>query len=395
MRGGILVEALSAQYDVHLLVVNSGGLHLGRETDCLAWCKRAESCSVENLQCPDYRGIAWTGDQALLLAAELASPLVFLENFVTPEAVDRAAKVYEDISFDVVHISRLAMAGFAAPYLSLPDGRRPRVSLDLDDIESKTHLRIAALHEAARDPVPAQIHSIEANKHLRLERQWLPRFDEIWVCSQGDRLEIQSRYDLSTVIQVPNAVRSPSHAQEVPCGRIPTLFFIGLLDYFPNSDGLLHFQSEILPLIRQYFGRPFRFVVAGAGTSELSSRLSAEPEVAVVGEVPEVAPFYEDADVVIAPIRAGGGTRIKILEAFSFRKPVVATRLAAEGLQVSDGVELLLADSPAEFAQACTALLQSPELCADLAQRAFDFVTERHSLESLTAMLARRSALGR
>ncbi len=109
-----------------------------------------------------------------------------------------------------------------------------------------------------------------------------------------------------------------------------------------------------------------------------------------MGEVPDVAPYYDGADVVIAPIRAGGGTRIKILDAFSFHKPVVATPLAAEGLHVTDGVELLLGGSPAEFAGACAALLANQDLRANLARRAFDFVRSRHRLESLTNLFARR-----
>lgn len=389
MRSGILVEALSASYNVHLLVVHSGGPHLGNASDCQPWCRRIEHCPVEDFQRPDYRGVSWIGGSSLLLAAERASPLVFLENFVTPEAVAVAAQPYRDVSFDVVHVSRLAMAGFAEPYLSLPAARRPRLTLDLDDFESKTHRRIAALYSAAGHTERAEIHSLEASKHERLERGWLPRFDELWVCSNSDVREIQAAYGLSTLRYVPNAVRIPSHPRPANAGGIPTLFFIGLLDYFPNQDALACFHSEILPLLRRRFGRPFRFLLAGSGSPPIVKRLAAEPEVVVAGAVPEVDSFYDDADVVIVPLRAGGGTRIKILEAFSFRKPVVATPLAAEGLEVMHGRELLIADSAAAFAEDCAALLEDAELRASLAQRAFDFVIARHSLESLTALLQR------
>jgi glycosyltransferase involved in cell wall biosynthesis len=393
MRSGILVEALAHSYEVYVLVVNSGGIARCGTTDCLTWCKRAEYCAVDQLQNPAYRGLTWRGDPNRLLAAEFASPLAFLESLATPDAVHVAARVYDGLSFDTVHISRLCMAGFAEPYLRLPEEIRPRMVLDLDDIESKTHLRLADLHRAAGNSIHAQIHSIEAEKHFWLEREWIPRFDEVWVCSQADRVEIQTSHAHPCVATVPNAVRIPGRPAMKASSGPPVLFFIGHLEYFPNEDALLHFQSEILPLIRKCFGRPFRFVVAGAGVSRVPARLSTEPEVVVMGEVPQVAPYYEDADVVIAPIRAGGGTRIKILEAFSFRKPVVATPLAAEGLQVSHAVELLLANSPAEFAQACTDLFQSCELRESLGQRAFEFVTSRHSLERLTAMLSRRHAL--
>lgn len=236
MRGGMLVEALAAHYDVHLLVANNGGPHLGRLSDCLSWCRRVEHVPVEDLQRPDYRGVPWLGGATRLLAAELASPLVYLENFVTPEAVARAAEPYRDIVFDAVHIVRLGMAGFAEPYLALPANRRPRVTLDLDDIESKTHQRISALYRAAGLEDYAAIHAIEATKHLRLEREWLPRFHELWVCSQSDRAEVQATHGLSTVQCVPNAVRIPTLPRPAPPPRVPTLFFIGMLDYFPNEE---------------------------------------------------------------------------------------------------------------------------------------------------------------
>lgn len=140
-------------------------------------------------------------------------------------------------------------------------------------------------------------------------------------------------------------------------------------------------------MLRRRFPRPFRLLIAGAGESELVNRLGEEPEVELAGMVPDVAPYYDQAGAVIAPIRAGGGTRIKILEAFSYRKPVVATSLAAEGIEAAHGRELLLADSPAAFADSCAALLGNADLRAALAEKAYDFVTARHSLEALTEIL--------
>ena len=391
MRGGILIEALAATHDVYALIVNSGGVPEDRRMDCAEWCKRVEYCRVDEVQHEAYRGLRWRGDPENLLAAELASPLTFFESTASDEAVAMAAKVYEDVAFETVHISRLHMAAFARPYLASRNGTRPRrITLDLDDIESKTHARLAGLHRSAGNSVYARIHTIEAEKHLRLEREWIPRFDEVWVCSDEDRTELEANHRHAAAVTIPNAVRIPGTAPPQRSARLPTLFFIGNFAYFPNEDALLFFLSAILPLIRKRLGRPFRFVIAGAGVSDVPSRLSVEPEVVVAGEVPDVAPYYDGADVVIAPIRAGGGTRIKILEAFSFHKPVIATPLAAEGLHVTHGVELLLGSSPAEFAGACAALLANQGLCADLARRAFDFVRSRHSLESLTSLFARR-----
>ncbi len=211
-----------------------------------------EYCRVDEVQHEAYRGLRWRGDPESLLAAELASPLTFFENTAADEAVAMAAKVYQDVAFETVHISRLHMAAFLRPHLALSKGTRPkRITLDLGDIESKTHARLAELHRGAGNSASARIHSIEAGKHLRLERERLPRFDEVWVCSDEDRAELKANHCHATAVTIPNAVRIPGNAPPQRSTRLPTPFFIGNFAYFPNEDALLFFQSAILPLIRE------------------------------------------------------------------------------------------------------------------------------------------------
>src|SRR5262249_41632801 len=110
-------------------------------------------------------------------------------------------------------------------------------------------------------------------------------------------------------------------------------------------------------------------------------------DIVVTGLVPDVAPYYRDADVAIVPVRAGGGTRIKVLEAFSYGCPVVATSIGAEGIEVRDRVGLLLADAPGDFAAACAELMREPELRRRLSRRATTFVRARHSPRAILERL--------
>jgi len=104
--------------------------------------------------------------------------------------------------------------------------------------------------------------------------------------------------------------------------------------------------------------------------------------------VDDPAPLYAAADLAVVPIRAGGGTRIKILEAFALGIPVVSTRLGAEGIEALDGVHLLLADDAPAFAAACVRLKNDPDTAAALARRAALLVAENHGTERINAALA-------
>ncbi|MGO8971229.1 MAG: glycosyltransferase [Myxococcaceae bacterium] len=160
--------------------------------------------------------------------------------------------------------------------------------------------------------------------------------------------------------------------------RAPTkhrILFIGYFRHPPNVDAILYFAREILPIIHRDFPAA-ELVIAGAGAPPEVLQLGADPRIQVMGFVEDLVPLYESAVAVVSPIRFGAGVRVKLLEAFAARVPVVATQLAAEGLDVSDGRELLLADGPDEFAAKTLRLLRDHELGAAIATRARAFVDE-------------------
>jgi glycosyltransferase involved in cell wall biosynthesis len=135
-----------------------------------------------------------------------------------------------------------------------------------------------------------------------------------------------------------------------------------------------------------------RLRLVGRGAHEHLGRLVAEPGVDVVGAVPDVGPELSGAGVAIAPIRYGGGTRLKILEAFAYGVPVVCTRLACEGLDVTDGVHLCVADDPDTLAAACAQLLAEPDRAAALVTSARRLYEHEYRPE-LAAAAVRRIVL--
>jgi glycosyltransferase involved in cell wall biosynthesis len=149
------------------------------------------------------------------------------------------------------------------------------------------------------------------------------------------------------------------------------------MNHPPNADGIAWFVREVWPQTPDA-----RLLVVGRDPPESVLRLASD-RIAVTGAVPDVAPYFARATAVIVPLLSGGGTRLKILEAFAAGRAVVSTSIGAEGLEVSDGRHLLLADGAHAFAEATGRLLADPELRARLAAEARKLVQERYDWRAL------------
>ena len=147
-----------------------------------------------------------------------------------------------------------------------------------------------------------------------------------------------------------------------------TFLFVGSLDYYPNQDAVMFFCERVLPRLRVSVAPEIIFRVIGGGAGRNLTRLALRtPGVDLLGFVPNLTQAYAAADGVVAPVRAGGGTRMKIVEAFAHAKPVVSTRLGAEGIPARHGVHVLLSDSERQIIEQCVRLVNDPVLGETLA----------------------------
>jgi glycosyltransferase involved in cell wall biosynthesis len=144
-----------------------------------------------------------------------------------------------------------------------------------------------------------------------------------------------------------------------------------------NADAAQFFVRRILPRIQRVVP-DVRTMIVGSNPTQAVRELQDDPSVTVTGTVPTVEPFLREASMSVVPIRFGGGTRIKILESLAHGVPVVSTRVGAEGLEVEDGRHLLLADSAADFADACLRLLRDGAQCAALSREGLKLVQARY-----------------
>jgi glycosyltransferase involved in cell wall biosynthesis len=284
-----------------------------------------------------------------------------------------AAKAVAETSRGVGMV--VAMRLYLAPLLDvlLDRDRRPALVLDVDDIESVTQSELGQAEEASR--------------FERLEAVYLPSLDRVIACSTEDADRLTGAHDLTAVTVVPNAVRRPTPVDDHAPAR-QELVFVGNMSYGPNADGAEWLCREVLPRLH---GAKVALVGSRPGPKVLD--LAADPRVTVAADVPDVTPWYRSSAVAVAPIQAGGGTRIKVLEALAHRRPVVATTVGARGLELagSEG-PVLRADTADAFAGACRRLLDDPALAARLAKRGEEAVMSKNGVD-VVAPLVERLAL--
>ena len=156
------------------------------------------------------------------------------------------------------------------------------------------------------------------------------------------------------------------------------LVFTGVMDYEPNEDAALYFGKEIFPLVKRAFPEA-EFWVVGSGPSAPILALSSQPGIYVTGMVDDVRPYLQTASIFVSPLRFGAGMKNKILAAMSMRKAIVATPLSLEGIDVRAGEEILVADSPEEFAQQVGRLLTDEKLARRLGEEGRKLVKEKYS----------------
>jgi glycosyltransferase involved in cell wall biosynthesis len=292
--------------------------------------------------------------------------------------------------FSLVHVFRLSVLPTALAAL----GTHPSspIQLDLDEWESRTRLALSQLATGC-EPSLAKRYQAEAVAIEEWERRWLPRMSRVFVCSQDDATALAARHRLHDVRAVGNAVEVPNAFPSPSTSAPPEILFIGSLGYMPNRDAVLFLLDEVLPALRT-LAPTARLIVAGAGASSSLRARMAQPGVQWVGAPATVEPLYRRARIAVAPIRAGGGTRVKALEAFAQGCPLVATAAAIAGLDVTPGTHYLPAETAAEWAAAICTLLDHAGLRARLTAAAFSWIRAHslaHRVDEIAA-LARTSA---
>jgi glycosyltransferase involved in cell wall biosynthesis len=252
------------------------------------------------------------------------------------------------MGIEVVQLEASYLCAFAYP-------PGVRVVLDEHNLEYEVFRRMS---EGERSLPRRAFNRLEHARFKRFEQRWWRRVDGCLVTSEREQQTVRKNAPQTPVAIVPNGV-DIDHFRPAPAGvHDRTVLFNGTLDYRPNVDAAHHLVEEVWPLVRRSCPSA-RLVLVGRTDRETARRLSG-PGVEVTGEVPDIRPYLERTAVVTVPVRIGGGTRFKVLEALAMGKAVVSTTLGCEGIAVRDGEHLLIADDAAGFAARVLRLLERP-----------------------------------
>jgi len=311
----------------------------------------------------------------------------------SPDIARQLAALTADLRPDILQIEGIEMAPY---FFAL---RREGVTYGraiYDAHNAETLLQQRAARADARRPKrwPAAAYStIQTAKLRRYERDLLQAVDGVAAVSEPDAHFLHEMAPDTPIEIVTNGVDLAYYQMDEVFPPVfdtpgPHLVFTGKMDFRPNVDAALWFADEVLPQLRA-LDVDAHFWVVGRNPHPRLDALAGRKDVTVTGEVPDVRPYIVQADVYVVPLLAGGGTRFKILEALALAKPVVSTRLGADGIPVQDGEHLALADAPADFAARVQELLMDPMQAAAMGQRGRVFIQQHFSWDAIVPRLER------
>lgn len=261
----------------------------------------------------------------------------------------------------------------------LPPAWRAVAEMDCDDWESATRLSLAGL-ALRRARVRRAVKRLwQAWRYRRLERRFLPSYRVVHLAAAEDAARVSRWPGMGEVRATPNRLvidALPPLPPPPAGGR--TLLFVGALFYPPNEDAVLWFAGAVLPRLRGLVPE-VEIVVAGTAGPSLRRKLAAHG-ITYAHAPADLRPLYAQASAIIAPVRGGGGTKVKVLEAWHYRRPLVATSHAMRGLQGEAGRHALVADTAEPFARHCAALLTDPALGARLVGEGEKLLRAQYSL---------------
>jgi len=284
--------------------------------------------------------------------------------------------------FDVVNVEfpYLMRYAFRAPGGAPP----PPVVLDTHEIEYDILRQFAASQSGAFRKV---YNAFNWRKLRGEERGAFRTAAGVAVCSVDDERRVQADAPGARTVVVPNGANVEyfrPRPEDPPCDG-KTILFFGTFGYYPNVDGVLFFLKEIWPRIAASSADARLKIVGLRPPPEIKA--FEGPRVEVAGFVEDLRPHLASAAVLIAPLRMGGGTRLKILEGMSMARPCVSTTLGAEGIEATPGRDLLLADAPDAFADAVLRLLREPDVAAEMGRAGRRLAEERYSWRAASERL--------
>jgi glycosyltransferase involved in cell wall biosynthesis len=295
-------------------------------------------------------------------------PLV-AERYFVKEARKRIEEIFAHHSIDLVHMDMLALGLYRGHLKGTP------VILTNHNVES---LRLYRWAEIEKNLFAKSFLFYQCLKLRAFERRICPDFDRCLVVSECDKNHLKNLCGRDNFVVVPNGVDIQYFEPKSVEMKRNHLVWVGGMTGPYNSDAVDFFIEKIWPVIK--YGAPEATIdfVGGGPTQKLRNKALEEDNIKVLGFVSDIRPIVQRASVFVAPIRIGSGTKIKLLNAMAQAKPVVATTIAAEGIDVTPGEDILIADDPEEFGKKVLYLLRNEEIARKMGARARELIERKY-----------------
>jgi glycosyltransferase involved in cell wall biosynthesis len=345
----------------------------------------ASAISEMNHLFDSYTPVFWkeaakysVGFYSELLGSQFGSWPYFLSKCNRPDFIAAVAALQARRRFDLLFCDFLHTA---APLLEFPF--KPKVVFE-HNVEYLLRKRKC---DVESNPARKWILRNEWTKTRSIEAMVCRRFDHVLAVSDDDRATMRQDFDVDHVSVLPTGVDTDYFCPMGTGSQPGRMAFVGSMDWDPNEDGIGWFLRDVYPRIRRAAPKASLSVVGRNPSSRLRSLAARYPNVELTGRVDDVRTYLAEAEVVIVPLRVGGGTRIKIPEAMAMAKAVVSTTIGAEGLPFQAGRELSIADTPEEFAESVVTLLHDRSLRNSIAAAARKVVAEKYGWDAVVDKL--------
>lgn len=293
--------------------------------------------------------------------------------YYSVEMVEALERLLRSRRFDIVHFEMLHTGQFLLELRSEGENSYTTV-LGEQNIDSRIWRRLA---REESNLLKKLIFRSQYRRFVSYESRICHRFDMCLCVSEEDGRELKSICPAAAIEVVPNGVDTDYFRPEEGDEEEECLVFTGSMDWRPNEDAVVFFCDQILPLIQAELPE-VKFLIVGSNPSDRVMRLGKRQGVVVTGWVEDVRPYISSAAVFIVPLRIGGGTRLKILQALAMEKAVVSTSIGCEGLNLQPGEHLLVADKPRRFAEETIKLIRNGSLRRKLGENGRAFVQEKY-----------------
>ena len=328
------------------------------------------------LSLPEPKSIGELGEYIVRL---FSSEAYGISKYCRPQVRSRLDELLEQETYDVILCDFMVAAG-VIPW----DCPTPKI-LFTHNVEAtiwRRHYQIAA------NPLWKAISWLEWRRMEAAERRYLRLADRVLTVSDADRDALSRFIEPEKLTVIPTGVDvdyfTPMAVEEAP----NSLVFTGSMDWLPNEDAIVYFVEAIFPLIKEQCPEASLEVVGRNPSRKLRALAAREVSMRLTGWVEDIRPFLARGSICVVPLRIGGGTRLKIFEAMAMGKAVVSTSVGAEGLPVRAGENILLADTPRDFADSVMSLLRDANERKRLGTSARTLVRERYSWRKVTETFA-------